>query len=1126
MKIKIQTHDLLLKIMKISLFQLFLAIVCMSMAYARESHAQELLNRKISIQAENRTVKRILGELGKEANVRFIYSVESINANRVSNLTAQNQALGEILESFLKPMKINFRVSGDRIILSQQISPSANMQDETENINEVQAITITGQVTESGTGNAIPGVSIVLKGTQRGTNTGVNGEFKISVPDGNAVLVFNFVGYKSQEILIGNRTQLNVALEPDNRILSEVVVVGYGTQKRANVTGAIGSIKTSDINNVTTGNSSSLIQGKVAGVRVESGGGAPGGEVSVIIRGTGTLGNDQPLYVVDGNITSSMSFLNPNDIESIEVLKDASAAAIYGNRAANGVVIITTKQGAAGVTKINFSTKIGIQSPVKMLKYLNARQYADYRNQANDNDNQPRALANDKEFNPAIDTDWQSLSLNSAPIRDYSLSISGGGEHAKFFLSGQFYDQTGIVVDSYFNRYNFRANSSFTKGNLKLSESFSASRSVNNPNSYFGRERGEIPTIPVYNSKNNGGFAGVDPVYNGVARGINWYGLAKLNDNLYTTDEILGSLSAEYEIIPNLKYKLNLGLDYSIYHAYNYTPSFFFSRSQEAFNDIARLEEGFTRSLSTLVENTLSYSKSFGKHNVDLLAGYTDQVAEARNIGVIAADFPTNDLRVIDASNVKVNSTGGLQRNVLQSMLGRINYNFAGKYLLSATIRRDGSSRFAKENRFGTFPSVSAGWRVSEEAFFPKSGLVSDLKVRGSYGKLGSQNIGNYVTTSSLNIFTDYYFGGVVLPGTALTNFANPNVVWETTNTSDFGADLQLLNGKIAITMDYFNKRSEGILTDLPIPRYGGVGGSIVKNAATIENKGFEFSGTYNHKALDKNGLNYSITANFSTIKNNVLSLGDGVNPISGGAFTQEGLLATRTEAGHPLGSFYGFIVDGLYQNQDEIAKDGRTGNATLGDFKYRDLNGDHKIDNNDRTYLGSPIPDFEYGTIFNASYKNFDFSMFWQGVQGNKIWNSSKYTKLLDYGNNHLTDQLRAWTPTNTNTDIPRNTILDPANNKRSSSFYVEDGSYLRLKSIQLGYTLPASFTQKIKIDRARIYVSSQNLLTFTSYTGYSPEVGRNGGNTQARGLFGAGVDVEAYPQAKSFFLGIDISF
>lgn len=724
----------------------------------------------------------------------------------------------------------------------------------------------------------------------------------------------------------------------------------------------------------------------------------------------------------------------------------------------------------------------------------------------------PRGPLNDNLFNPQINTDWQSLSLGTAPLSDYNMSVAGGGQFSKFFISSEYFDQKGIVVDSRFKRYALRANSSFTKNKFKLTESLAISRSVNNPNTYFGRERGELPIMPVYDDTKLGGFAGLEPAAAGVNRIINWYGRAILDNNLYTTDQALGNVGLEYEIVKGLKYKLNLGIDYSIYHAFDYSPAFFMSTSQEASQDQSTLAESFTNSLTTLVEHTLNYSHSFGEHHIEVLAGYTSQTGNARAVGANANTYPSDLLQVVDAASNRL-ANGSLQEAGLQSILGRLTYNYKSKYLMTATLRRDGSSKFLyPTNTYGNYPSFSLGWRPSEENFFPKNGIISDLKLRGSYGTLGSQNISNYITSSTLNINAGYYFAGGVQNGVGLTNFSNPNIKWESSRTTDFGTDISLLKGKILITADYFDRRSYDILASIPIPIYGGAGSSLTKNAASVSNKGLELSATYNHQAKVKRGFKYSVTGIFTAIKNNVIALGDGVSPIIGGGFTQESLTATRTDVGHPIGSFWGYQVLSIYQTADEVAKDGRT-DARPGDFRF----------SKDQTWLGSPFPKFDYGFTFSDNYQNFDVNMFWQGVAGNKVWNAKRaWQYTFDYGSGKLTDVLRAWTPQNTNTDIARASFIDPANNKRSSSFYVEDGSYLRLKNLSIGYNLPASVIAKLKITSARFYISGQNLITITKYRGYDPEVGRSDLN----GLFSVGVDVSAYPQAKLISAGIDLSF
>ncbi len=976
---------------------------------------------------------------------------------------------------------------------------------------DAQTKKITGKVT--GPDNApLEGVTVQEKGSSHSTITSTDGTFSFDVSNIVKTLVFSYTGMVSQEENISGKTDFQVQLKSNTATLSDVVVIGYGTARKRDITGAVASVKGEDLKNNTNADASALLQGKAAGVVVQNSGGAPGQAPAVVIRGSGTFGNDQPLYIIDGMIASSMAFVNPNDIVSIDVLKDASAAAIYGSRAANGVVLVTTKSGTNGDIKINFSAKYGSQSPTHRLKFLNARQYADWNNQAHDNDGTPRGPLNDSLFNPNINTDWQALSLGTAPLSDYNLSIAGGGQYSKFFISGEYFDQKGIVVDSWFKRYALRANSSFTKGKFRLTEALSLSRSVNNPNTYFGRERAELPIMPVFDSTKLGGFAGLDPAAAGVNRIINWYGRALLDDNRLTTDQVLGNVGLEYDIIKGLKYKLNVGIDYSVFHAYDYSARFFMSTSQEASQDQSILNESFTRSLTTLVEHTLNYSKTLGGHQVELLAGYTSQTGNARSVGANANTYPSDLLRVVNAASNRL-ASGSLQEFALQSVFGRVSYNYQSKYLLTGTLRRDGSSKFRyPTNTYGNYPSFSVGWRPSEESFFPKNGIISDLKIRGSYGTLGSQNIANYITTSTLNINAGYYFAGGVQNGVALTNFANPDIKWESSRTTDIGADISLLKNKILITADYFDRRSYDILASIPIPIYGGAGSNLTKNAASVSNKGFELSATYNHQPTSKDGFKYSVTGIFTTIKNNVISLGDGVSPIIGGGFTQESLTATRTDVGHPIGSFWGYQVLGIYQTADEVSKDGRT-DARPGDFKFSKT----------PTWLGSPFPKFDYGLTFNASYNSFDVNLFFQGVAGNKIWDAKRaWQYTFDYGSGKVTDVLRAWTPQNINTDIARASFIDPANNKRSSSFYVEDGSYLRLKDINIGYNLSSSLITKLKITSARFYISGQNLLTFTKYKGYDPEVGRS----NLTGLFSVGVDVSAYPQAKLISAGIDLSF
>ncbi|MEM9674441.1 MAG: TonB-dependent receptor [Bacteroidota bacterium] len=982
---------------------------------------------------------------------------------------------------------------------------------------------ISGQVSAEEEG-LLPGVNVLVKGTTVGTVTDINGNYSISVPSGQNTLVFSSIGFITQEVAINNQSTVNVELVPDIQSLSEVVVVGYGTQKRADVTGAVSSIKAEDINNIVTGNPTQALQGRTAGVRVEVNGGSPGASANVIIRGTGTLSSVNPLYVIDGVFSESMDFLNPADIESIEVLKDASAAAIYGARAGQGVVIITTKRGEQNQeVQIELNASYGWQQVYRQIGYTGARDYANFRNIANDNDGVPRAPANDAEFNPSIDSDVQDLSLSTAPVQNYGLRISGGGKNTTYSISANRLDQEGIVVASRFQRNALTVNTGLEKGRFKLSQSLILSNQVNNPNTDFGSEFGHIPTAPIFDETRDGGFAAGNTIFHGISRSTNFYGIALLKDAEETRDNILGSLNAEYEIIEGLTYNLRLSLDYQNGQDYLFTPTYNISNSDVGQNPVADLLDRRFTDISTIIENILTYERQFGDHNVSLLAAASQQQDRLETLEVEGQGFPNNNLRVISAANDIAGRSGETLPRRIRSVFGRINYSYQSKYLLSATIRRDGSSNFGPDNRFGVFPSVSLGWNLAQENFFNVS-WVDNLKIRGSYGVLGSDNLDPFQFTPVLNINSSYTFGlsQTRASGVSQTAFANPDVRWEKTSTTNIGADIDLFAGKLSLTMDYFNKRSEDILVDLDINPTSGTNQPVIRNAATIDNRGFEFLASFRESFGD---FKYNISGNFTILENEVVDLGEGVNPIRQGFFTDETFAATRTEAGRPVASFYGFLVDGIYQTQEEIDAEGLTGrDITPGDLKFRDLDGDGELTINDQTFIGSPIPDFEYGLNLSGSYKGFDLSLFFQGVSGNEIWNGRKFEGVFAQNGNKLAIVNNAWTPQNTNTDIPRPTSVDPGVNRRESEFYVEDGSYFRLRNASVGYTIPPTLLESIGLSRARVYLNMENVFVIDSYSGFFPEIGRN--ISRGGGLFNRGVDENTYPIPRTLIIGAQINF
>jgi len=1002
-------------------------------------------------------------------------------------------------------------------------------------LTEAQAQEVEGQVVEQANGEPLPGVNITVVGTTAGTTTDAEGNYRLAVPSLSDSLRFSFVGYRTRTVPIDGRTQIDVALQASEIMTEEVVVVGYGTQQASEVSGAISTTPPAELNNVTKTSAEALLQGKMPGVRVETGGGSPNSETTVVVRGTGTFGNDQPLYIIDGLKTNSMGHLNPQDIESVQVLKDAATAAIYGNRAANGVVLVETKKGSVGQEdlSVSFSSSVGIQNPTNTYDFLNASQYARHNNEFHRNDGLPTAPAYTEENfnfeNPEVDTDWQDVQLNdplNASVARGNIGVTGGGESSSFYVSGEYMNRLGLVKGADYKRYGVRINSQFEFGKFRIQESVSATREINDPNTFFGRERGALPVIPVRNEENLGGFAGVQPSFHGVARGINWYGVEVLNENEITTDQVIGNVQTTYSILPNLEVDLNLALEYGQVNNYNFMPAFFQSTSQEAFNDVADLNEFNSRQFDTMVETTINYDESIGNHNFDLLGGWTHEEDRSNTSAIQVAGFPSNDLRQIAAASQTISTNGELFRSVLRSGFGRLNYNYDNRYLVSATLRADGSSRFQEGNRWGSFPAVSAGWRVSEEAFSPD--LFDELKIRGSYGTLGNQNIGDFAAITGLNVNASAFFPGGVQQGTALTNFSNPAIQWEETTMFNVGLDAGFLDEALTVTLDYFQKESDGILANVPIPLAGGVGESVLENAATIENDGLELGARYENEF--ENGLRFTVSGNLSRIRNEVQKLGEGVNPIAGGGFTQQGFNATRTAPGEPIASFYGFIVDGIYQNQSEVEASGRD-NVQPGDFRFRDLNGDGAINDEDKTFIGSPHPDYEFGVNVNASYNNWNVSAFIQGVQGNDIWNAKKFQFILDNaGGNKIEAVLDSWTPENRDTDIPRATLQDPAGNKRASTFFVEDGSYLRLKSLQVGYDLPTGVSsalgQVFGVEPSiRFYVRAENLVTLTSYSGYDPEIGRNSGFRQT-GLFGQGVDTNAHPRPETYSIGLNMQF
>ncbi|WP_207513996.1 SusC/RagA family TonB-linked outer membrane protein [Longitalea luteola] len=989
--------------------------------------------------------------------------------------------------------------------------------------------TITGKVTDSKTNEPVANASVIIKGKTLGTATDENGTFSIVAAAGDR-LVISSTEYDAVEITVGDQNAITVTMNKTVSNLNEVVVIGYGTVRKKDLTGAVTSLKGSDLKPEGMINVSRALQGKMPGVTIESAGGDPGSGTRILIRGVGTLGNASPLYLVDGVQVSGINNIAPGDIESMDVLKDASAAAIYGSRAANGVVLVTTRTGKPGKPVIQFNMNQGVQKLSKKYEVLNAEEWANVSNAAHDAANLPRLAIAANPSQLGAGTDWQDAIYRSANLQQYYLSISGGHQSSRYSLSGEYNDQEGIVELTNYKRYGMRAKSETTKGRFRFGETILITREKwrrmaggwggqgGNP---VGSAVKMIPVFQIYDTAAIGGYGGAyGPVVN-VANPVAQLNLQKIT---YELTSILANAYAEATILPSLKYRFNMGYTSSFGNTDDYykrhTTGTLFSHPT---NDLSQNKD---RTVLVMLENTLHYNEDFGKHSLQALAGYTYQRYNYNYWNASKTNLP-DGIEVLDAGSGTATVNGNRTESVLLSMLGRVIYSYDNRYLLTASFRRDGSSRFGKANRYGNFPSIALGWNVSNESFFKNfPAVLSTLKLRGSFGVLGNQEIGDYqysaAVTSNINYVTGEdqhkWFGAIQ------TAFASPNIKWENTETFNVGFDAGLFNNKLSVTADYFIKRTTDVLLNVPVPGSTGSAVNPVVNAGTLQNKGLELGLNYSNE-LGK--LTYSLFGTFTALRNKVIKLGTGTQQIFGGQPTHHGASTTLTQAGGEVSGFYLIKALRIFNSQQEIDayvdKNGNKiqPNASPGDIQFLDANGDGIISNSDRIHAGSPFPNFEYGFRVNASAYQFDLSVFIQGTSGNKIYNGLRQDmEGMNLEFNYSKATLNAWTPQN-HSNIPRAVINDPNFNTQSSTRFLENGSYLRMRTLQIGYTFPEFLMQKAKISSARIYLSADNLFTITNYSGYNPDIGRSGT------ILDRGVDYGhvAYPLARTLSLGVQLS-
>lgn len=1018
----------------------------------------------------------------------------------------------------------------------------------TVSANQQTRKTIRGKVTDALNSEALPGATILEKGTNNGTVTDIDGNFSLQVAN-NSTIVVSYVSYKSQEVSTEGSEFFDVALELDVVGVEDVVVIGYGTVKKSDLTGAVASVSSDDIRSNIGSGVDQALQGRTAGVTVTSNSGTPGSSPTVRVRGMGTITNPNPFYVVDGVPVSaeSVGMLNPGDIESMEVLKDASAAAIYGARAANGVILITTRKAQSGKSNVTIDAYTGIQSVAKKYDIMNATDWVTYRNAAG----QPW-----KDSSAVENTDWQDEVFRQAVVNNLQVSFLNGTEKLNSAIIGSYFKQEGIVKGSDYERFTMRVNTnSKVKPWLTVGENIGISHSVQNIipeqnewSSVIIQSLTMDPTTPVYDDDGNH----MGSLNNNITNPV---GLIERNHNVMKRDQLLGSAFIEIRPLPWLTFKSSVGLEVNKYNNEQFTPIFYESVTVNSSN--TSLFHGDFSMNSLLLEQLLTMQKSFNNHNVQFLMGYTRQNSSYRlNMRQINGVPTSPDLWLIsngEAASLMyedvaglLNVPGGLNGTPYDasmiSYLARLIYSFNNKYDVTASVRRDGSSKFGAANRWGNFPSFAAGWKISEESFFPENNVLNFAKLRAGWGKLGNQEIGDYGAFTSVSYGNKYTFGQygqqASYPGGAPRGFANAGLKWEETVQTNIGLDLLMFNSKMNINFDYFNRLTDDMLAQVPVPNISGIQDAPFTNAGAVENKGWELNASYRDR---DNELKWMVGMNLGHVENEVLRLGSD-QPIPSASFRAADYIA-RTEVGMPIAYFYGFEVEGLYQTQEEIDQldakaqeilgDERASydnrKAQPGDVKIRDVNEDGIINAEDKTFIGSPHPDLTYGVNLELEYKGFDLSVFGQGVYGNEIFMATLY--YLQSGDgywNVLNSAMDYWKGEGDDTNVP----VIPGSveqNKRISDRYIRDGSYFRIKNIQLGYTLPDQLTEKIGFENIRIYATGQNLLSFHKYEGFDPEIGvgnSQGGDITQRGLLDIGIDRGMYPLAKTISFGINMTF
>lgn len=1087
----------------------------------------------INLNLKNVSVEKVFKLIESQSKKRFIYRSDQSFLQKNISININNANLESTLAELQRITSLQFKVTDSGILVKETIS------------NNQQQREIKGVVKDNNN-MPIPGASVYVKGTDIGTATDFDGNFTLNIPDNAETLSITFVGYQRADVAIANQSVFNITLQEDTNTLDEIVVVGYGTEKRENITASISSVAPEEIQSLPKANVTEMLQGRMPGVQVMSDN-RPGGGTSIRVRGFSTINNNDPLVIIDGVPTSNgLSSINPQDIESLQVLKDAASSSIYGSRAANGVVVITTKKGT---NKDSFSVSMdgyaGIQSAFNLPRMLSAQQYGDLLWQAYKNDGQTPAhdiygnnpnqaeipaWLNDEQTIPSGDVDWVDEIMRPALIQNYNISIQKGSEKGQHSFSLGYYDQEGVIEYTDFARYSARFNSSYNVTDwLTIGENFSGSYTKEvsvGTNSSLGSivyDAFQFPSIvPVRDINGNFGGNPINDIGNPLGN------LYRSKDNDRKNVRAFGNAFASLKF-GDFEFKSSFGLDYNNFNYRSFSPVYDEILAQNTINNLGT-DNSYNYQFT--FTNTINYARSFGDHNLDVLVGQEAIEYYQENFSASRQNFLYEDpnFRYLSFGTENQLNSGGASEWKLNSYFGRVKYNFDEKYLLTATIRRDGTSRLANNN-WGTFPAFSAGWRLDKEDFFDLGDGFTSMMLRASWGQTGNQQVPSYSTVDSYSNntnYSDYPIAGgqnSVSTGLTQTRVPNPNLQWETTTQTTVGVDLGFFNNKLNVTAELYNKVTEDILVYNAVPlTYGGTNDGQWINDGEMQNKGYELNIEYNDQKGDFGynfGLNISGYKNELTELHSVAYLGIPSSSLHSVNFDQE---VSRSTVGQPIASFFGYEADGLFRSQQEVDDYGMQPNAQPGDIRFRDINNDGVIDDEDRTYIGSPHPDVVLGFNVKLNYKNFDLGMFFNGSIGNDLYNLTKYkTQFFNQSAyNKDSSLLGAWTPDNPNSDIPRLSLDDPNNNIRPSSYYVENGSYLKLNNLQLGYSFPEDLFRDVNV---RVYAQASNVFTITNYSGMTPEIGLQNYSNSSRNL-DIGVDRGIYPPSRTFVFGFNLNF